>query len=229
MSAVLLMSRLILGFRCLAAGLVRPLQVAHWIMAVSPGLFELDVPPGFHYRNDFITDAEERSLLEAIAEVAFADFEMHGIAAKRRVAFFGQSYDRKSAGPIPAFLLPVRASIAEWSGIDPDAFAMALINEYRPGSPIGWHRDAPQYGIVAGISLLSACRMKLRPYVAPSALAKTPSRAPRKTSHELTLERRSGYLIAGKARSHFEHSIPAVETLRYSITFRTLRRDRGTP
>jgi alkylated DNA repair dioxygenase AlkB len=219
MSAVLLMSRLILGPRCLAAGLVRPLQVAHWIMAVSPGLFELDVPPGFHYRNDFITDAEERSLLEAIAAVAFADFEMHGIAARRRVAFFGQSYDRKSAGPIPAFLLPVRASIAEWSGIDPDAFAMALINEYRPGSPIGWHRDAPQYDMVGGLSLLSSCRMKFRPYHSPS----TPSSGRRSATHEIALERRSAYLMTGDSRQAYEHHIPPVAAMRYSVTFRTLR------
>ena len=102
-----------------------------------------------------------------LADVAFADFEMRGVVARRRVAFFGQSYDRAPAGPLPAFLLPLRATIAQWAGVDADAFAMALINEYRPGSPIGWHRDAPQYDIVAGISLLSACRMKFRPYRSP--------------------------------------------------------------
>ena len=90
-----------------------------------------------------------------LADVAFSDFEMRGVVARRRVAFFGQSYDRGAAGPLPAFLLPLRATIAQWAGVDADAFAMALINEYRPGSPIGWHRDAPQYDIVAGISLLS--------------------------------------------------------------------------
>jgi alkylated DNA repair dioxygenase AlkB len=88
-------------------------------------------------------------LLEAIAEIAFATFEMRGVVARRRVAFFGQSYDRAAAGPIPAFLVPVRARIANWYGVDPSAFAMALINEYRPGTPIGWHRDAPQYDVVA--------------------------------------------------------------------------------
>jgi hypothetical protein len=126
-------------------------------------LFEREWPLGFRYRGDFIPDADERVLLEAIADVAFADFEMRGVVARRRVAFFGQSYDRSAAAPLPAFLLPLRAQIAHWSRIDSDAFAMALINEYRPGTPIGWHRDAPQYDIVAGISLLSACRMKFRP------------------------------------------------------------------
>ena len=188
-------------------------------MAASPSLFERDVPPGFHYRDDFITDVDERLLLDAIAEIAFADFEMHGTVARRRVAFFGQSYDRATAGPIPAFLLPVRAAIAEWSGIGPDAFAMALINEYRPGSPIGWHRDAPQYDIVTGVSLLSACRMKFRPYRSPSA----PSSGRRLATHEIALERRSAYLMTGESRQAYEHHIPPVAETRYSVTFRTLR------
>jgi 2-oxoglutarate-Fe(II)-dependent oxygenase superfamily protein len=188
-------------------------------MAASPQLFGLDAPPGFHYRQDVITDAEERGLLQAIADVAFSDFEMRGVVARRRVAFFGQSYDRAAAGPLPPFLLPLRNTIAGWAGLDAEAFAMALINEYRPGAPIGWHRDAPQYGIVAGISLSSACRIKFRPYRPPSAA--TPAR--RSATHEIVLDRRSGYLMTGESRHAYEHHIPPVAQLRYSITFRTLR------
>ena len=186
-------------------------------------LFEPDLPDGFAYRDDFVTTEEEAALAGHIEAIEFATFEMRGVTAKRRVAFFGQSYDEGPARPIPEFLFPVRRRCAAWAGLEPEAFAMALINEYRPGAPIGWHRDAPQYGIVAGVSLLSPCRMKLRPYVSPSAFATSPSRSPRKATHEIMLAPRSGYLITGKARSHFEHSIPAVQTLRYSITFRTLR------
>jgi alkylated DNA repair dioxygenase AlkB len=98
---------------------------------------------------------------------------------------------------------------------------MALINEYRPGAPIGWHRDAPQYDITAGVSLVSSCRMRLRPYVSPEDAAKLGER--RHTTHELALPPRSAYVISGAARSRYEHSIPAVTELRYSITFRTLR------
>jgi alkylated DNA repair dioxygenase AlkB len=190
-------------------------------MADEPNLFESDLPEGFHYRENFITEADERDLLEAIAGVGFADFEMRGVVARRRVAFFGQSYDRKSAGPLPAFLLPLRAAIAQWADVDADAFAMALINEYRPGSPIGWHRDAPQYDIVAGISLLSACRMKFRPYRPPASAASAPNR--RVATHELVLSPRSAYLMTQASRSAFEHHIPPVSELRYSVTFRTLR------
>jgi alkylated DNA repair dioxygenase AlkB len=115
--------------------------------------------------------------------------------------------------------LPLRTIIAHWSGIDSDAFAMALINQFRPGTPIGWHRDAPQYGIVAGISLLSACRMKFRPYRSPSA----PTSARRSATHEIVLDRRSAYLLTEESRQAYEHHIPPVAQLRYSVTFRTLR------
>jgi hypothetical protein len=120
-------------------------QEVPWDTGIMPrGLFEHDVPPGFHYRADFITGDDEQVLLNAIGgDVAFSDFEMRGVVARRRVAFFGQSYDRATAGPFPAFLLSLCAKIAQWAGVDAEAFAMALINEYRTGSPIGWHRDAP--------------------------------------------------------------------------------------
>ena len=189
-------------------------------------LFGPDLPDGFAHREEFITPDEERALVESINGIEFANFEMRGAVAKRRVAFFGLSYDdtRQAIGEIPAFLDDVRTRTALWAKVGPEDFVMALINEYRPGAPIGWHRDAPQYGIVAGISLLSACRMKLRPYVAPREMGgRGPNAGRRKTTHEITLEPRSAYLITGESRSHFEHSIPAVDELRYSITFRTLR------
>jgi alkylated DNA repair dioxygenase AlkB len=186
-------------------------------------LFGPDLPAGFSHREGFVSAEEALRLEEAITGIAFGTFEMRGVVAKRRVAFFGQSYD--SAGgperPIPEFLFPLRARFAAWANVEAEAFAMALINEYRPGAPIGWHRDAPQYDLVAGLSLLSPARMKLRPYVAPKDLPTLPG--PRKTTHEIDLQPRSAYLLAGAARQAYEHSIPPVAALRYSITFRTLR------
>jgi 2-oxoglutarate-Fe(II)-dependent oxygenase superfamily protein len=184
-------------------------------------LFAPDVPEGFEYRDEFISSSEEERLAAEIGGVTFVDFEMRGVVARRRVAFFGETYDRGAASAIPAFLFPLRAAVAAWAHIDAEAFAMALINEYRPGAPIGWHRDAPQYEIVAGISLLAACRMKFRPYTRPGSAQAGPGR--RRATHEITLERRSAYLITGAARREYEHHIPAVAALRYSITFRTLR------
>jgi alkylated DNA repair dioxygenase AlkB len=189
------------------------------------GLFGSDVPAGFRYQSDFISPEEEGQLAAEIARVEFGTFEMRGVVAKRRVAFFGRSYDNNGAAtpPIPSFLMPSRDRLASWVGVAPEAFAMALINEYREGAPIGWHRDAPQYDIVAGLSLLSACRMKLRPYVAPKDLRATQGTR-RTATHEILLEARSAYVMAGEARTGYEHHIPPAEALRYSITFRTLRR-----
>jgi alkylated DNA repair dioxygenase AlkB len=184
-------------------------------------LFAPDLPDGFLYRPDLISESEEASLLDEIEKVQFADFEMRGVVARRRVAFFGSSYSGTEALPMPSFLLPLRARIAEWADVAPEAFAMALINEYRPGSPIGWHRDAPQYGLVAGVSLRSASPMRFRPYVRPGAIAGSPAR--RRATHEVLLERRSAYLMTGAARQEYEHHIPPVTEQRYSITFRTLR------
>jgi len=191
------------------------------MIAELPGLFRPDVPSGFHYREDFINKSDEVALLDAMAGVAFSEFEMRGVVARRRVAFFGESYDRTAAGALPEFLLPLRTRVASWAGVEPAAFAMALINEYRPGTPIGWHRDAPQYDIVAGVSLVSTCRMRFRPYRSPSSTVSKSAR--RMATHELVLTPRSAYLMTGDSRSAFEHHIPPVANLRYSITFRTLR------
>lgn len=186
-------------------------------------LFEPALPPGFLYRDEFISVDEERRLAAEISAIEFATFEMRGVVARRRVKFYGQSYDA-AAGPeepIPQFLSPLRDRLAGWAGVAPAAFAMALINEYKESAPIGWHRDAPQYDVIAGVSLLSSSPMKLRPYVAPKDVASLSG--PRRTTHEIELRPRSAYLITGEARQDYEHSIPPVASLRYSITFRTLR------
>jgi alkylated DNA repair dioxygenase AlkB len=190
-------------------------------------LFDDELPDGGKYERDFLTPPEEARLGEQISAVEFSDFEMRGVVARRRVAFFGLAYDRadRPARPFPAFLSALRARAATWAGIEDDAIAMALINDYPPGAPIGWHRDAPQYGIVIGISFGSACRMRFRPY--RRASSSTAPSSPRRATHELTLLPRSIYLLAGPARSAFEHSIPPVDAHRYSITFRTLARHAG--
>ena len=185
-----------------------------------------DLPPGFEYRPGFLTVEEEQSLLQAIAGVEFASVEMRGGIARRRTAHYGVTYgyDARTSAPgpgIPGFLLPPRRRSAEWAGREEDDLAEALITEYTTGAPIGWHRDAPMFGDVIGISLAGACRMKFRPYVSPRDLK--PGQPPRRTTHELVLEARSAYLIRGVSRRDYEHSIPPVDTLRYSITFRTLR------
>ncbi len=192
-------------------------------MGTSRDLFGPDLPTGLHYREDFLTEDEEQRLIDEIAEVKFSAFALRGVVARRRVAFFGASYDEGPAAPLPPFLLRWRERLSRWAGISAETFAMALINEYRPGTPIGWHRDSPQYDLVAGISLRSDCRMRFRPYRSPAA---PPSRQPRIATHEVVLQRRSAYLMTGESRQAYEHQIPPVKALRYSVTFRTLRASR---
>ena len=129
-------------------------------------LFPPDLPPGFRYDDAFLTAGEEAALIHAIGDVTFSAFEMRGVVARRRVAFFGQAYDAtRPAEPMPDFLRPLRQRAADWAGIDADALAMALINAYRPARRSGGTATRPSTDIVIGVSLGSPCRMRLRPYV----------------------------------------------------------------
>ena len=184
---------------------------------MSP-LFE-HLPDGFAYRPEFITVEEEAALVQEIAGMAFSDVRMRGVTARRRVRQFGWHYSFESwrlteAQEVPAFLEPLRARAAEMIEVGPETLSEALVTEYREGATIGWHRDAPMFGIVVGISLLAPCVFKLRRGSAP------------RTQKPISLELapRSAYVLDGEARRDWQHSIPAVRALRYSITFRTVRK-----
>ena len=193
---------------------------------------EPELPPDLHYRPDFVSKPEEAELLRAIEGLEFSKVEMRGVVARRRTVHFGWTYGYEArtsepGTPMPAFLLPLRERAAEWIGVEPDALAEALVTEYPEGAPIGWHRDAPMFGVIAGISLAASCRMKFRRYVSPSAVADLGG-APRRTTHEIELAPRSAYVLKGVVRRDYEHSIPPVKEKRYSITFRTLTPRRGS-
>jgi alkylated DNA repair dioxygenase AlkB len=191
------------------------------VSLVNPqaGLFEgvPDLPEGMGYVPDLLSAIEERGLLEHLPGLPFKEFEFHGFLGKRRTVSFGWHYDfngggLKQAAELPAFLLPLRQRAAEFAGLEPQALEHALVIEYRPGAGIGWHRDRPQFGDVIGISLLAPCSFRLR--------RKAGSAWERRS---LTAEPRSAYVLRGPSRTEWEHSIPPLETLRYSVTFRTLR------
>jgi alkylated DNA repair dioxygenase AlkB len=176
-----------------------------------------ELPEGFLYRDEFLTESEEAELLHIFGGLEFEAYAYRGYLAKRRVARFGVNYDINSrersetVQPVPGFLLAVRERAAQFAGVPSDALVQAMVSEYSLGTPIGWHRDAPQFGTIVGISLGSACRMRLKPYQGPGRIL------------SLRLEPRSIYVMRDAARSQWQHSIPAVEHMRYSITFRTLR------
>jgi alkylated DNA repair dioxygenase AlkB len=191
---------------------VSPVRQQRDLFASAPAL-----PEGMRYATDVLSEKEERALLDALPSLPFKEFEFHGFLGKRRVVSFGWHYDfngggLRTAGELPEFLLGVRERAAHFAGVAPAALEHALVLDYPPGAAIGWHKDRPAFGDVIGISLLSPCIFRLR--------RKTGATWER---HSLTIEPRSSYLLRGPARNEWEHSIPAVDTRRYSITFRTLR------
>jgi alkylated DNA repair dioxygenase AlkB len=177
------------------------------------------LPSGFSYQADFITSDSEGALLEQLTALPFKEFEFHGFQGKRRVVWFGWRYDfnggglRKTEVALPPFLAPIRDLVAAFAQIHPADLQQVLVTEYRPGAAIGWHKDRSIFGIVIGLSLLAPCRFRLR--------RKSGARWERA---QLSVEPRSIYLLRGPARTEWEHSIPAVSALRYSITFRTVLR-----
>lgn len=185
-------------------------------------LFAPGWPPGLAYELEFLPKEEEVLLLERIASLTLHEARYLAFTAKRRIASFGAEYDFQSnqlhaAPPLPDFLLPLRARVAAWAKLAAERFTHALITEYRPGTALGWHRDTPNFGIVTGVSLRTACRMRFRPY--PHRRAQKRSD---KKGFDLLLEPRSVYAFREDVRWRWQHSVPPTPDLRYSITFRTL-------
>jgi alkylated DNA repair dioxygenase AlkB len=184
------------------------------------------LPDGLRYEEDFLSPAEETQLLQHIGQLPLAPMKYQQYEALRRVVSYGGSYDFSArrldaAAPLPDWLQPLREKAAAWLGVPPDAFAHALVAEYRPGTPLGWHRDVPDFEDIVGISLLDAAVMRFRPY---------PPREPKRADvRKLVLAPRSIYLLRGPARWAWQHSVAPTKALRYSITFRTARaRDAAT-
>jgi alkylated DNA repair dioxygenase AlkB len=173
-------------------------------------------PSGFRYGEEIVSEGEESSLAASLKELDLKPFEFHGHLGNRRVISFGLKYDysRRSverAGEMPSFLEELVGKAARFAGCEVDSFRQVGVNEYRPGAGIGWHKDKPQFGIIVGVSLLGPAVMRFR----------RPQGAKWRRFSQ-TLKPRSIYILSGEARTEWEHSIPAVDELRYSITFRTL-------
>src|SRR5215510_8247710 len=177
------------------------------------------LPGGFLYKSDFITRDEEATLLSEIRNLPLREAQYKQYTAKRRIISYGTSYDFASnelmpADVVPPFLDTLRERMASLAEVPADRFAHALIAEYRTGTQLGWHRDVPDFEMIAGISLGSHCRMRFRRYPPPKGRSSE--------SFSLGLEPRSAYIMRGEARWGWQHSIPPTKATRYSITFRTL-------
>jgi alkylated DNA repair dioxygenase AlkB len=186
------------------------------LLAPDPGL-----PEGLIYQADFLDAAEEAFLARRLAEEPLAPFDFHGFKGNRRTISYGWHYAFDGSGlrpsePFPDWLLAVRARAAALAELRPDDLAHALLIEYAPGAGIGWHRDRPVFGEVIGISLLAPARLRFRR-----------KQGDKWQRANVVAEPRSAYLLRGPARSEWEHSIPPMEELRYSITFRSIPRRDG--
>lgn len=179
-------------------------------------------PQGLVYEPELLSVDEEAGLLERLESLRFDPIVLHGRAARRTGRHFGLDYDYESrtpqpGEPVPDWLLPVRERAADLAGHEPEELVEILVQRYPEGSTIGWHRDAPAFGTVIGVSLGGSSRLRFQ-------------RGKRENRRvwEVQLQPRSGYVLSGEARRSWEHSIPPTKELRYSITFRTLR-DRKAP
>jgi alkylated DNA repair dioxygenase AlkB len=178
------------------------------------------LPLGMEYRRDFISVEEEQALLTRIRELPLTEAKYQQYTARRRTVNFGAGYDFSHQHATPAPLLPdsfhwLRARAAAWAGLAPEQFVQALVAEYQTGTPLGWHRDVPDYEVIVGVSLAGSARLRMRPY------PWTPER--KREIIAVDLEPRSAYILRGDARWKWQHQVPPTKMLRYSITFRSAR------
>ncbi len=178
------------------------------------------MPSGFTYHAEFISAAEEQSLLEIISRMNLRPMVFQGYLAKRKVASFGYDYsfDKRSltkGTEIPSEFYPVLTKVAAQMGVSSEKIAELLVTEYPIGSVINWHRDAPPFDIIAGVSLASDCILKLRPH--------QEEKRSQRTVKSLPVERRSFYVMTGISRTDWQHCVSPVSEVRYSLTFRTLK------
>lgn len=177
-----------------------------------------ETPPGFAYHSDFLTIAEERDVLAGVTALEFHEVKMRGQVARRRTTHFGWTYGYETwriepGPPIPDFLLALRDRAAGIGGVADDELVEVLVTHYPAGAGIGWHRDAPMFGVVVGVSLASACRFRFQR-----------GKGVERRTAVAELEPRSAYVLDGQARWQWQHSIPPAKAERYSVTYRTLRR-----
>jgi alkylated DNA repair dioxygenase AlkB len=173
-------------------------------------------PSGLRYQPEFISRTEERRLIGATRELPLGPFQFGAFEGKRRVASFGFRYDYSEhrlhdAEPIPEFIREILPRAESFAGVRTGSIKHVLFTEYDVGAGIGWHCDKANFGIVLGLSLGAAAPLRFR-------------RKAGRTFDRFTLEAapRSLYLLGGEARSEWEHSIPPVQAMRWSITFRTM-------
>ncbi len=176
--------------------------------------------PGLNYAPEFLSAPEETQLLALIGGLPFEEAQYKEWHARRRIVSFGGRYDftrhqLSEAPPIPEFLLPLRERVARFANVAPEDIQHAMVAEYQPATPLGWHRDVPDFEVIVGVSLRGHARLRFRPW---------PSQLNARTAFAVELAPRSAYVLRDEVRWHWQHAVSPTKELRYSITFRTRRR-----
>lgn len=174
---------------------------------------------GLTYETEFLGLAEEKQLISVIETLPLEGAQYKQYVARRRVMSFGGSYDFDANQLLPAAALDERLNglrdrVAHWLGVEPEALVHTLVAEYAPGTPLGWHRDVPDFETVVGVSLGGSANLRLRPYPDIPAVRKVV---------QLDVAPRSIYALSGEARWGWQHCISPTKQLRWSVTFRTKR------
>ncbi|MBY4897137.1 alpha-ketoglutarate-dependent dioxygenase AlkB [Cupriavidus sp. AU9028] len=185
------------------------------------GMIEASIA-GLIYQPEFLTPDEEAALVGIIRSLPLHAARYKAYLARRRVMSFGGNYDFDSNALLPApaldaRLLPLRDRVGQWAGISPERLSHALVAEYAPGTPLGWHRDVPDFERIVGVSLGGAARLRFRPYPYDPSM--------RRHMVALDVQPRSIYRIEREARWEWQHSVEPTRELRYSITFRERREE----
>jgi hypothetical protein len=187
-------------------------------IGATPDLFGAPtLPDGFRYAPNVLSPGEERALVGRFESLPLTPYEFHGHLGNRRICAFGHKYQFAGQAPradagIPDYLQPLMEIAGQVSGTPAQAFEQVMVTEYAPGAGIGWHRDRPAYEDIVAVSFVAPCRLRLR--------RKSGDAWERRSA---LVEPRSAYLLCGPVRTIWQHSIAPMDTLRYSVTLRTLR------
>ncbi len=179
------------------------------------------LPPGLVYQSGFLNAEEEQHWLGVVKALPLEPMRYKNYTAQRRGISFGGRYNfddhrLEPSNGLPDELLPLRHKVANWAGFADTDLSHVLVAEYSEGTPLGWHRDVPDFEDIMGVSLLSEAVMRFRPYPPKAA-------AGRHKVFKLILAPGSIYRLSAQARWDWQHSIAPLPAFRYSVTFRTPR------
>ena len=177
-------------------------------------------PEGLDYEPGWLRRDEEANLIALCADLPFESARYKGYTARRRVVGYGGRFDfdrnrLETAAPLIEALHPLRQRVADWAGTGAARLSHVLVSEYLPGTPLGWHRDVPDFEDIVGVSFGAAATLRFRPFPVRPDWARHAVRR--------VVAPRSIYRMRGPARWAWQHSVLPVGERRWSITFRTRR------